>query len=155
MHTRLVVLACVAVTAVALAACGGGGGSPSNDDVKADYEPVRTDLLGLGNQVAGTIQAAKNESDEQLASQFQNYSNQLADIHDRLDAIETNDATESEMDALATDVETLKGDTDDIVTAANNHDPSAAFTAARKLVQDSVKLKSDREALDKTLGVTG
>ena len=130
----------------------GCGGSDKTADFKKDFKVVNDQLLALGEEVGQGLGKAEGTPDAVLATEFTGYAARLRQIKGRIAKLDPPDKLKSQTDALSSAVDRLVVDLQGIGTAAREHKPAAARTAAVALVRDSPKLRAARRAIAKETG---
>jgi hypothetical protein len=140
------------VLLVATALLAGCGGADKTKDFNKGFKGVNDQLLALGNEVGQGISSAKGTPDATLASEFTGFAARLRAIKGRLDKLDPPDKLKKRTDDLSRSIDRVVTDLQGIGTAAKEHKPAAARTAAQALVRDSVPLRAARRALARETG---
>ncbi len=140
------------VAVLALAACGSSKSSgPSAEDARTAYAPVKTQISKLGGDIGAAVQAASNETDAKLATQFAALTTRGRAQAAALGKLDLPASATDTRDALQDALRKGSDDLSDITTAARASDAAAAHAAAEKLVADSQQIETARAAFEKAL----
>jgi hypothetical protein len=141
------VLAVLAIPGVA--ACGDDDG---DDQTFQDDFPALSDRIqSLGEEVGNTIGTAENASDQELANEFDDFTQQLGDLRQELEDLEPPDDLADERDDLVSAMGEVRSSLEDIASAAEDGDPEAAREATLQLIDGSEELRDARQALTRAV----
>jgi len=132
----------VAASLAALLA--GCGGDDAAEQYKEDVPQISRELVSLGREVGSAIEAAGEQSDDELAAEFQDFAQRLGGLRDELEGLEPPDDLADEQDALVAAVSEVRDSLAAISDAAEASDPDAARTATEELVRGSEELREAR-----------
>jgi hypothetical protein len=133
---------------------GNGGSDPAAQKEEFDkaYKPINDEVVSIGEDVAQTIQTAKGQSDQALATKFGELSSRVLEQKDRMTDLETPPEYKADVDRLAASLDVVAGDLREISEAAENHEAAEAKTQVQELVRHSVETRTARRALARKTG---
>ena len=138
----------IALSALALAACGEGtGGQSTEDKYKDDFPPLSRRLVSLGQDVGNSIRGASGSTDQKLAEDFTGYGEQLGEIQQEIDALEPPEDLADDQEQLVSAIGDAQGALNDIAEAARNGDAQSARRATLDLIRSSKQLRDSRRRL--------
>ena len=138
-----------------LAGCGGDD-KPSQEDVKKEYDeaykPINDDFVKLGEEVQQTIQTAEGQTNQALATKFDELAKEVFGLRARLVGLEAPDEYKTDVDRLAASMQVVGGDLSEISRAAEKGEAAEAKTQVQELVRHSVETRTARRALARKTG---
>lgn len=160
----------IAATVIVLSGCGGSSSSSSSSSAtttaasssqtsqtsqtsesagqfKAAIAAVIGQFKSASQATGVALQQAGSKSDAQLSTIFQQLDSQWSAALDKLKTIQPPPQLTAAFERLKLQVSNVKADLSAIVTAAQNHDATAAKNATSKLVSDIVGAKSSSTGL--------
>jgi hypothetical protein len=160
MRVQFVLGAGVVTATLALSACGGGGSSPpspspnSTGSFTTAFKSV-TGEFGRGSQVIATeIGGAASQTDAQLAVAFKTLATKWQAALSKLETLTPPSSVQPEFNTLKDAATRAEDDLNAIVSAAQNHDASAAKQASTSLVNDIQSAKTAAQSIDQKLGTS-
>jgi hypothetical protein len=136
------------VAAIAMLGIGACGGDDGDDQAFQDDFPALSERISsLGEDVANTIETAENASDEELATEFENFAQRLGELRRELTDLEPPDDLADERDDLVSAMGEVRSSLESIAGAAEEGDPQAAREATLELIDRSGELRDARQAL--------
>jgi hypothetical protein len=139
--------ALVALVLVVLGAAACGGGDDDSDAYRDDFGQVSDRIVSLGEQVGQAIETAGESTDEQLATDFGKFEDELRDVRQELEGLDPPDDLADEQDKLVAAIGPVQASLGDIAAAAEQSDPEAARQATIELVERSSDLRDARVTL--------
>jgi predicted nucleic acid-binding Zn-ribbon protein len=140
------VLAVLAISGVT--ACGDDDG---DDQTFQDDFPALSDRIqSLGEQVGDTLGTAENASDQELANEFDDFTQRLGDLRQELEDLEPPEDLADERDDLVSAMGEVRSSLEDIASAEDG-DPEAAREATLQLIDRSEELRDARQALTRAV----
>jgi hypothetical protein len=141
------VIAAIAISGIA--AC--GGDDDGDQAFQDDFPALSERIAALGEQVGNTIEAAENATDEELASEFDDFAQRLGELRQDLEDLEPPEDLADERDDLASAMGEVRSALEDIASAAEDGDAEAAREATLELVDGSEQLRDARQALGRAV----
>jgi hypothetical protein len=140
-----------------LAGCGdddGGGddGAATTEEFDKAYAPINDEFVELGEEVQQTIQTAEGQSNEALATKFDELAKQVFALRARLTGLETPEEYKADADRLAASMQVVGGDLSEISRAAEKGQADEAKTQVQELIRHSVETRTARRALARKTG---
>jgi outer membrane murein-binding lipoprotein Lpp len=139
-----------------LAGCGdddgGDDAGASTEEFDKAYAPINDDFLELGEEVQQTIQTAEGQSNEALATKFDELAKRVFELRAKLVGLEAPDDYEPDVDRLAASMQVVGGDLSEISRAAEKGQAAEAKTQVQELVRHSVETRTARRALARKTG---
>jgi hypothetical protein len=141
---RSTALVAFVLVVLGAAACGGGD---DNDAYGDDFQRVSERIVSLGEQVGEAIETAGEATDNELATDFGKFEDELRDVRQELDGLDPPDDLADEQEKLVAAIGPVQASLGDIAEAAKQSDPEAARQATIELVERSSDLRDARVAL--------
>jgi hypothetical protein len=156
-HRSLALLLVTALLGVGLlAGCGGddGGdnGGATTEEFDEAYEPINDEFVDLGEEVQQTIQTAEGQTDEALATKFDELAKKVFALRARLVGLDAPEDYKADVDRLAASMQVVGGDLSEVSRAAEDHDAAEAKSQVQELVRHSVETRTARRALARKTG---
>jgi hypothetical protein len=124
-----------------------GGGDDDDDAYRDDFGQVSERIVSLGEEVGQAIETAGESTDEELATDFGRFEDELRDVRADLEGLDPPDDLADEQDELVSAIGPVQASLGDIAQAAERSDPEAARQATIQLVERSRDLRDARVAL--------
>jgi methyl-accepting chemotaxis protein len=141
----LTALLVAAIAIPGIAACGGDDGD--DQAFQDDFPALSERIASLGEQVGNTIETAESASDQELANEFDDFSQRLGDLRQELEELEPPEDLADERDDLVSAMDEVRSSLESIASAAEEGDPEAAGEATLELIDSSEQLRDARQAL--------
>jgi hypothetical protein len=140
---RLTAVSAALLVALAPIACGGDEG----DDYKEEFPAVSQKIVSLGEQVGDAIETAAESTDQELARDFDDFADDLAELRKQLDELEPPEDLAEEHDDLLAAMAAVRRSLGEIADAAGESDAVAARDATVQFVERSNDLREARRTL--------
>jgi hypothetical protein len=150
-----------AIVAAALAGCGGSSSNsssgPSLSTFKSGFQAQKASFTAIGTDLQTAIANASSTSPSKIATEFSSLASRTTQAASALRALKPPAKYQTEVGQLAAGFDAISADMTAVSTAAKHNDPTAARTAAAKLVTDSATIHNADLKLTHELGlpVTG
>jgi hypothetical protein len=133
---------------------GGDGGDSGSQAEKFDeaYKPINDEFVALGEEVQQTIQTAEGQSNDALATKFDELAKKVFELRARLVGLDAPEDYQPDVDRLAASMQVVGGDLSDISRAAENGQAQKAKEQVQELVRHSVETRTARRALARRTG---
>jgi hypothetical protein len=158
-HVLLALIAALLAIGL-LAGCGGddddggngGDSAAQKEEFDEAYAPINDEFLKLGAETQQTIQTAEGQSNEALATKFDELAKQVFALRARLVGLDAPEEYKSDADRLAASMQVVGGDLSEISRAAEKGQAAEARTQVQELVRHSVETRTARRALARKTG---
>lgn len=151
MHRPRTALAVALIAILGIAACGDDDDGGDAQALQDDFPALSERIQSLGEEVGDTIETAENASDEQLAQEFDDFEQRLADLRQELQDLEPPEELADERDDLVAAMGDVRSSLEEIATAAEDGDAVAAGQATIELLERSNELREARQALTRAV----
>ncbi|MEA2403065.1 MAG: hypothetical protein QOK00_3468 [Thermoleophilaceae bacterium] len=134
-------LASALLIALAFTACG----KSAAEKYREEFPKIDSQLAALAADVEQGLRGAE---DSKLAAEFEGYARRLADLRERLDALEAPEKVAKDHQELLAAMAATRMALTDISEAAKRGDPAAARDAATRLVLQGQRLDEARKRVE-------
>lgn len=145
-------IACLAVLALALPACGGSEGPSKSEQFAKDYKPLNAQLIAVGDEISFAIAHAKTMSTPDVATNYKLYADKVASVNKGIADLDPPEDLEADVGDLTERLGAMQKSLAEIAAAAGANDVAASQAAARRMVQQSIGVN---EAQNKVAAQTG
>lgn len=136
------------VAALAIPGIGACGGDDGDDQAFQDDFPALSERLqSLGEELGNTLETAQDATNEELATEFENFAQELGELRQELEDLEPPEDLADEREDLVAAMGEVRSSLESIASAADEGDPQAAREATVELLDDSGELRDARQAL--------